>query len=98
MVDIFDDDLRYLDAMEVFSKIGIGDIPRIFGPFLETIWQLYFLSIPDKPFKVTEGVEGLLHAARLLLDAAELGHMLEPVCAVIAENLLLLFEEPPFLA
>ena len=39
-----------------------------------------------------EGVEGLLHAARLLLDAAELGHMLEPVCAVIAENFLLLFE------
>ena len=79
--------------MEVFSKIGIGDTPRTFGPFLEARWQLQFLSIPDKPFKVMEGVEGLLHAARLLLDAAELGHMLELVCAVISQNLLLLFEE-----
>ena len=78
--------------MEVYSKIGIGDITRTFGPFVKTIWQLHFLSIPDKPFKVLEGVEGLLHAARLLLDAAELGHMVEPVCAIIAENFLLLFE------
>ena len=84
--------------MEVFSKISIGDIPRTFDPFLEARWKLRFLSIPDKPFKVMEDVEGLLHAARLLLDAAELGHMLEPVCAIIAQNCCFFSKGPPFLA
>lgn len=78
--------------MEVFSKLAIGDFPRKFGPFLETRWEPRFLSIPDNPFNVMEDVEGLLYAARLLLDAWELGHMLEPVCTVIPENFLLLFE------
>ena len=72
--------------MEVFSKIGIGDLPRTFGPFSETRWHPCFLCIPDKPFNVMEDVEGLLHAARLLLDAMELGPMPEPVFVVSRET------------
>ena len=39
-----------------------------------------------------EDVEGLLHAAMLLLDAMELGLMREPVFVVIRETFPLLFE------
>ena len=77
--------------MEVFSKLRIGDFPRIFAPFLETRWPPRFLCIPDKPFNVMEDVEGLLHAARLLLDAMELGPMPEPVSVVLRETFPLLF-------
>ena len=78
--------------MEVFSKLRIGDFPRIFAPFLETRWPPRCLYITDKPFNVMEDVEGLLHAARRLLDAMELGRMLEPVFVVIPETFPLLFE------
>ena len=37
-------------------------------------------------FNVMEDVEGILHAARLLLDAMELGPMPEPVFVVIRET------------
>ena len=77
--------------MEVFSNLRIGDFPCRFGPFLETRWHPCFLCIPDKPFNVMEDVEGLLHAARLLLDAMELGPMPEPVFVVIRETFPLLF-------
>ena len=70
--------------MEVFSKIIIIDIPRHFiGPVSDTRWQIHHLCIPDKPFKVMEGIEGLLHAVSWLLDAREVGHVLEPVLASV---------------
>ena len=78
--------------MEVFSKVSVGDIPTKFAPILETRWPPRLLCIPDKPFNVMEDVEGLLHAARLLLDAMELGPMPEPVFLVICERFPLLFE------
>ena len=83
--------------MEVFSKLRIGDFPRICAPFLETRWPPRFLCIPDKPFNVMEDVEGLLHAARLLLHAMELGPMPEPVFVVICQTFPLLFEGGPLL-
>ena len=77
--------------MEVFSKISIGDIPRTFGPFLETRWHPCFLCIPDKPFNVMEDVEGILHAARRMLDATEPGPMPENVFVVLRETFPILF-------
>ena len=69
--------------MEVFSKISIVDFPRHFiGPFSDSSWLIHDLCIPDKPFKVMEGIEGLLRAASGLLDVGELGHVLEPVFAI----------------
>ena len=39
-----------------------------------------------------EGIEGLLHAASRLLDAGELGHVLEPVFAISPLTFPLLVE------
>ena len=69
--------------MEVFSKIRIGDFLCIFAPFLETRWPPRCLYIPDKPFNVMEDVEGILHAARRMLDAMEPGPMSENVFVVL---------------
>ena len=68
--------------MEVFPKISIVDFPHHFGPFSDTRWHPHALYISDKPFKVMEDVEGLLHAVSRLLDAGERGHVLEPVSAI----------------
>ena len=57
--------------------------PRIFAPFLETRWPPRCLYIPDKPFNVMEDVEGILHAARRMLDAMEPGPMPENVFVVL---------------
>ena len=66
--------------MEVFSKISIVDLPRIScRPLSDSVWVLHHLCIPDHPFKLMEGVEGILHAVSRLLDAGELGHVPEPV-------------------
>ena len=50
-------------------------------------------SIPDNPFKVMEGIEGLLHAPFRLLDAWELDHVPEPIFASRLPNTFLLFFE-----
>src|SRR3954469_291156 len=81
MLDIFQDYLRYLylDAMEVFSKISIVDVPYIFcRPLSDSIWVPGHLCSHDNPIKMMEGVEGILDAASRLLDVAELGHVPEP--------------------
>ena len=78
--------------MEVCYVISIGESIRGFGVFCEIRWNPRFLYIPDKPFKVMEGVEGLLHDARQLLDAMESGPMLELVCVVLREKFRLLME------
>ena len=77
--------------MEVFSKLRIGDFPRIFAPFLETRWPPRCLYIPDKPFNVMEDVEGILHAARRMLDAMEPGPMPENVFLVLRETFPILY-------
>ena len=79
------DDSRqlHLDEMKVFSKLILGDFPCIFGPFSDTRWQLCFQCIPDKPFHEMEDVEGILHAARRMLDAMEPGPMPENVFVVL---------------
>ena len=64
--------------MEVFSKISIVDLPRHFIGVSHTRWQTHHLCIRDKPFKVMEDIEGLLHAVSWLLDAREVDHVLEP--------------------
>ena len=51
-----------------------------------------FSRNPDNPFKVMEGVVGLLHAAIQLLDAMESGPILELVCVFIREEFRLLME------
>ena len=78
--------------MEVLSIISIGESILAFGPFCETRWNPRFLGIPDKPFKVMKGVEGLLHAARQLLDAMESVPMHELVFVVLRERFPLLLE------
>ena len=78
--------------MEVFSKISIGEPIVIFDPFSHTRWHPQLLSISDIPFKEPEGVQGILLAARLLLEARKLGHMLEPVLVVFRKNFGLIFE------
>ena len=75
----------HLDAMEVFSKVSVGDIPTKFAPILETRWPPRLLCIPDKPFHVMQDVEGILHAARRMLDAMEPGPMPETVFVVLRE-------------
>ena len=77
--------------MEVFSKLRIGDFPRICAPFLETRWPPRCLYIPDKPFNVMEDVEGILHAARRMLDAMEPGPMPENVFLVLRETFPILY-------
>ena len=67
--------------MEVFSKIIIIDLPRHFNGLSLTRWQRHHLCILDKPFKVMEDIEGLLHAVSWLLDARDVDHMLEPELA-----------------
>src|SRR3954447_10650039 len=82
MLDIVQDYLRYLylDEMEAFSKISIVDVPYIFcRTLLDSIWVPGHLCSHDNPFKMMEGVEGILDAASQLLDAGELGHVPEPV-------------------
>ena len=81
-----------LDAMEVASIIRIGHLIRVLGVFRETSWKPRFLAIPDKPFKVIEGVPGVLLAVIPLLDAMECGPMQELVCVVVLEKLRVLFE------
>ena len=78
--------------MEVLSIINIGESILAFGPFCETRWNPRFLGIPDKLFKVIECVEGLLHAARQLLDAMESVPMHELVFIVMRERFPLLLE------
>ena len=94
MNDILEEDRCQLqtDAMEVCSVISIGESIRHFGVFCETRWNLTFLEIPDNPFKVMEGVVGLLRAAITLLDAMEASPMLELVCVLIREEFRLLME------
>ena len=73
MNDILKEDHCQLqqDAMKVCSVISIGELICHFGVFRETRWNLTFLAIPDNPFKVMEGVVGLLRGAITLLDAME---------------------------
>ena len=78
--------------MEVCSVISIGESICHFGVFCETRWNLAFLEISDNPFKVMEGVVGLLRGAITLLDAMEAGPMLELVCVVLREEFRLLME------
>ena len=77
--------------MEVFSKLSVGDLPHIFGSFLENRWPTCCLYIPDKPFNMMEDLEGILHTARHLLDAMEPGSMHETVFVVLCETFPILF-------
>ena len=68
--------------MEVIHKIIPVDFSRHFiGPVSEFSWLIQVICIPDNPFKVMEGIEGLLRAPIWLLDAWELGHVPEPIFA-----------------
>ena len=100
MNDIVEEDRCQLqiDAMEVCSVISIGELIRHFGVFCETRWNLTFLEIPDNPFKVMEGIVGLLRAAISLFDAMEAGPIQELVCVLIREEFRLLMEGPPCFA
>ena len=87
--DIFEDDVRqlHLDAMEIFSKLSIGDLRCTFSPLSESRWQPCYLCILDKRFHVMEGVEGFLIGAwGVLVEAIELGPMSEPVFVVSRET------------
>src|SRR3954451_6576421 len=89
MLGIFEDYLRYLylDAMEVFSKISIVDVPYIFcKPLSDSIWVSGHLCSHENPFKMMEGVEGILDAASRLVDAGELGHVPEPVIFITLDK------------
>ena len=73
--------------MEVFSKINIVDVPRIScRPLSDSIWVLDHLCSQDNPFKIMEGVEGILEGASRLLDAGELGHVPEPVFLITLDK------------
>ena len=80
--------------MEVLNKIILLNFRRHFiGPDSEFSWLIQVISIPDIPFKVMEGIEGLLRAPFWLLDAWELGHVPEPIFASRLPNtFLFLFE------
>ena len=74
--------------MEVFSKISIADFPYIScRPLSDSVWALDLLCIPDQPVKVMEGVEAIPHVVSRLLDAWELGHVLEPVSFIRLEQI-----------
>ena len=69
--------------MEVFSKISIANFSRhMIGPVSKSVWLIEVILVPDNPFDVMEGIEGFLQAASRLLDAGELGNVLEPICAI----------------
>ena len=80
--------------MEVVNKIILVDFPRPFlGPVSEISWLIQVTSIPNNPFKVIEGIEGLFRAPLWLLNAWELGHVLEPIFASrLPDTFLFLFE------
>ena len=78
--------------MEVLSYISIGELIRGLGVFCEIRWKIRYLAIPDKAFKVMEGIPGLLHALIQLLDAMELDPMQELVCVVLRVKFRLLME------
>ena len=80
--------------MEVFNKIILVDFPRPFlGPVSEISWLIQVTSIPDNPFNVMEGIEGLLRAPFRLLDAWVLGHVPPPMFASRPpDTFLILFE------
>ena len=54
--------------------------------------SLFSLHPGQTLYNMMKDVERLLHAARLLLDAMELGLMPKPVFVVIHETFLILFE------
>ena len=85
--------------MEVLSIISIGETIRHFGVFCEIRCNLRFLAIPDNPFKVMEGVVGLLHAAIQLLDAME-SSQCKNLCVLSSsvKNSDFLWKGPPFWA
>ena len=80
--------------MEVLNKIILLDFRRHFiGPDSEISWLIQVTSIPDNPFKVMEGIEGLLRAPIRLLDAGKLGHVPPPTFASNRpDTFLFLFE------
>ena len=68
--------------MEVLNKIILLDFCQHFiGPYSEISWLIQVTSIPDNPFNVMEGIEGLLRAPIRLLDAWVLGHVPPPIFA-----------------
>ena len=69
--------------MKVFSNVSVGDFPTHSARSQAGASPLPCLYIPDKPFNVMEDVEGILHAARRMLDAMEPGPMPENVFVVL---------------
>lgn len=68
--------------MEVFSKIILIHRRRCIGPISESRRKIQANCIPDNPFEVIDGIEGLLRARFRLLDARELGHVPETMFAI----------------